>query len=187
MASLREGTGVNEGEGPIVRDAAVSDAAAISALQVRSWRTAYRGLLPDGFLDELAEDAWFDRWHEGLSQTPRAGVHQLVSIDVSDGTPRAIAACGPAREPMGPATAELYLLYTDPVAWRRGHGSALLRETHVRLAEDGHDSALLWVAAGNERSIDFYEGRGWRRDAATKREEVSGATFDEVRMVRDLT
>ena len=36
--------------GVTFRPAAAGDAAAIAALHVESWRTAYRGLVPDEFL-----------------------------------------------------------------------------------------------------------------------------------------
>jgi hypothetical protein len=34
------------------------------------------------------------------------------------------------------------------------------------------------------RSSGFYEHREWKRDGKAQREEVVGAIFDEVRMVR---
>jgi hypothetical protein len=39
------------------------------------------------------------------------------------------------------------------------------------------------------REINVTSGQdhGWARDGETQREEVAGATFDEVRMVWDLT
>lgn len=35
------------GDSPVVRTAKASDAAAIAALQVRSWKAAYLGIVPD--------------------------------------------------------------------------------------------------------------------------------------------
>jgi GNAT superfamily N-acetyltransferase len=173
-------------EGPVVRKAELSDAAAIAALHVRSWETAYRGLVPDAFLDDLADDAWLGRWTDALTGAGREGVHQLVSTAAWDGPPCAVAACGPAMEPTAARTAQLYVLYAEPSSWGCGHGGALLRRVQELLAADGHAGALLWVAAGNARAIGFYEHHGWTRDGETKREEVAGAVFDEVRMVRDL-
>jgi ribosomal protein S18 acetylase RimI-like enzyme len=170
----------------VVRSAKASDAAAIAALQVRSWQAAYRGIVPDAFLDDLAEDAWLDRRANQLTAAGREGIHQLVSTDARDGPPRAVAACGPAMAPTAELTGQLYVLYADPQSWGRGHGGALLRRVHALLAADGHAGALLWVAADNDRSIRFYEHHGWTKDGETQREEVAGATFDEVRMVRDL-
>ncbi|MFA9444503.1 N-acetyltransferase family protein [Egicoccus sp. AB-alg6-2] len=86
------------------------------------------------------------------------------------------------QRPDGPALRAL----RRPPRWDRGHGGALLRRVHELLAVDGHAGAMLWLAAGNERSIGFYAHHGWVLDGATQREEVAGATFDEVRMVRPL-
>lgn len=171
---------------PVVRRATANDAAAIAALQVRSWQAAYRGIVPDAFLDDLAEGAWLERWTDQLTAVGREGVHQLVSTDVRDGPPRAVAVCGPAMEPTAEFTGQLYVLYADPHSWGWGHGGALLSRVHELLAADRHSGALLWVAADNERSIGFYERHGWTMDGATQREEVAGATFDELRMVRNL-
>lgn len=171
---------------PSVRRAEAGDAAAVAALQVRSWQAAYRGIVPDAFLDGLAEDAWLERWTGQLAGAGRRGVHQLVSTDTRDGPPRAVAVCGPAIGPAAVRTAQLYVLYADPPSWGRGHGSALLRRVHELLATDGHAGALLWVASANHRSIAFYAQHGWQEDGGTQREVVAGATFDEVRMVRDL-
>lgn len=174
------------GEGPVVRRAKASDAAAITALQVRSWQAAYRGIVPDAFLDNLAEDAWLERWSNQLATAPPAGVHQLVSTDAWEGPPRAVAACGPAIVPTAALTGQLYVLYADPGYWGCGHGAALLQRVHELLAADRHSGALLWVAAANTRSIEFYERHGWTKDGHTQLEEVAGAIFDEVRMVRQL-
>jgi GNAT superfamily N-acetyltransferase len=174
------------GEDPIVREAEASDAAAIAALQVRSWQTAYRGIVPDALLDGLAEDVWLERWTDALTGAGREGVHRLVSAAAWDGPPCAVAACGPAMEPTAALTGQLYVLYVDPSSWGCGHGGALLRRVHGLLAADGHAGALLWVAAANARAIAFYEHHGWADDGETQREEVAGAILDEVRMVRDL-
>ena len=168
-----------------VRDAVLGDAAAVSRVQVRSWQAAYRGIAPDDFLDALSDDEWLDRWEHTLGRPPRQGVHQLVAT--VDDRVVAVAAAGPAREPEEGVTGELYLLYALPAVWGDGHGGALLREVHRRLRADGHDAALLWVAAANERSTAFYEHLGWRLDGATTREDVGGVEFDEARMVRDLS
>lgn len=169
---------------PQVRDAVLDDAAAMSTVQARSWRVAYRGIAPDDFLDELADDAWVERWSQWLGRTPPPGAHRLVATGA--GRVLSVGACGPAHEPTGDLSGELYLLYTDPDHWGRGFGTAILLEAHRRLEAAGHGGAMLWVAADNERSIGFYRHLGWELDGATKQEEVSGITFDVARMVRRL-
>ena len=167
-----------------VRDARLEDAARMSAVQASSWRAAYRGIVPDDFLDRLDDDVWTARWRRSLADGAPAGEHLLVST--ADDQVVAVAACGPARDEASPATGELYLVYTDPDHWGEGHGGALIREVERRLAADGHRAACLWVAARNERSVAVYEHLGWALDGTTRQDEVNGVAIDEARMVRDL-
>lgn len=169
-----------------IRAATIGDADRVAALQARAWQVAYRGLVPDDELDAIDPAEWAARWRQGFGQPPREGVHTLVSTGEDDHAV-AVAGFGPAREPYDDVTGELYILYADPDVWGQGHGSALLREVHDRLAADGHARALLWMMAGNERTRAIYEHHGWVADGASKREEMSGITVEEIRLVRDLT
>ena len=47
-----------------VRPATVHDARAIATVHVRSWRSAYTGLLPDGYLESLSVDRGASMWEE---------------------------------------------------------------------------------------------------------------------------
>lgn len=169
----------------MLRDARPADAAAVAAVQARSWARAYRGIVPDDYLDALDDETWRQGWVDGWASPPRDGVHRLVSTD-DEGTVVAFAVCGPAIAPRPDASAQLYVLYADPAVWGAGHGGALLREVHRRLADDGHAAAELWVAAENQRSIAIYEHVGWVRDGASQVEDVRGVEIEEVRMVRAL-
>lgn len=168
-----------------VRQAVQEDAVGTATVNLRSWQAAYRGIVPDEALDALDLDEWIERHRGQLASPVPPGVHRLVSVDREDDV-RAIANAGPAREPVGDATGELYLLYADPDVWGGGHGHALIEEVHRLLAEEGHTSAMLWVATGNTRTIAWYEGHGWSLDGATTTVEIEGVEFDESRMVRDL-
>lgn len=172
--------------GPLVRDAVATDAVAFARVRFASWQVAYRGLLPEEVLGSLDLDGWIAEAEERLASPRRPGLHQLVSVD-DGGSVVAMAGCGPAWDPPDGVSGELYAIYAHPDAWGRGHGHALIEEVHRRLAGDGHDRAMLWVAAGNDRTIAWYEAHGWALDGTTKRDLVMGVTFDEARMVRDLT
>lgn len=167
-----------------IREAVVDDAAAMSVVQARSWRVAYRGIAPDSFLDGLGDDVWVDRWVRSLRAPQDPGTHHLVAT--ADEAVVSVAACGLSRDRVATATGELYLVYTDPGHWGEGHGSALLDEVHRRLQADGHSSAMLWVAAENARSINFYRGRGWELEGTNKQDMINGVPFAEALMVRDL-
>ena len=47
-----------------IRDATPSDARAIAAFQTVCWREAYRGLVPDTYLDSVGEGDRERRWRD---------------------------------------------------------------------------------------------------------------------------
>ena len=51
----------------VMRDATVQDANAVTALHVASWRSAYRGVLPDAYLDGDVETERAAHWRKTLS------------------------------------------------------------------------------------------------------------------------
>ena len=66
----------------IVRDASPADADAIAQLHALSWRTAYRGILADDYLDNVAEDDRRLDWRTRFSEAD-AGT-RLVRLAVDD-------------------------------------------------------------------------------------------------------
>ena len=49
-----------------VRRARPSDAASIAAVEVTSWRAAYRGLMPNPFLAQICQAEKTEVWHKNL-------------------------------------------------------------------------------------------------------------------------
>lgn len=165
-----------------VREATVADSAGIARVRIETWRTAYRGLVPQEVLDRLNVEREtilrIERWDEHHAH---AGAHDLVAVADSEVVGWAFA--GPARDPDPPATAELYAIYAIAERWSRGVGHALLAEVERRLIADGHEGAYLWMLDGNARAAAFYESHGWHADSGRKVEEG----MHEVRRVRSFS
>lgn len=164
-----------------VRDASIDDAAGIAKVRVQTWRTAYRGLVPQSVLDRMDVQREAERrvelWEEHHADARR---HELVAV--ADGEVVGWAMCGPAYDRVEGVTGELYAIYAMQDRWSRGVGHALLAESERRLAADGHERAYLWVLAGNERAATFYEQHGWHEDGGEKVEQG----MHERRRVRTL-
>ena len=56
---------------PTLRLANPSDAHGLAEMHVATWQVAYRGLLPDDFLDGLTVAARAERWQQILTNSPR--------------------------------------------------------------------------------------------------------------------
>jgi GNAT superfamily N-acetyltransferase len=161
-----------------LRPALPSDAADIAAINVRTWQHAYRGLLPDAYLDGLSIEARVDAWAERLAN-PGPKVAAWIAVD-ADGRPVGYAISGPYRD--GDLDAfefgELFAIYVEPEWWGSQAGRELLEAAEASLREAGFERAALWMLDGNGRAGRFYERHGWAPDGGRKSEP-----FDESGLV----
>jgi ribosomal protein S18 acetylase RimI-like enzyme len=85
-----------------------------------------------------------------------------------------------------PASGEVTRLYTDPRAWGRGTGSALLGLAVDALGDASRDQAWLYTEERNERALRFYRERGWREEGEPRVRDWHGARLRELRFVLDI-
>lgn len=158
-------------DGVRIRQAVPGDAEALGPLHVDVWDDAYTGLMAQHFLDERRANVRrrVDRWRELLSEAEQP---TWVAEDASGLV--GFAGAGPGRDNDTDLELELYALYVRAAYYGTGVGYALLRQAI------GDRACYLWVLAGNERAIRFYERQGFRLDG-TEDEHDEGL---HVRMVR---
>ena len=168
-----------------VRPADAADAAAIATVHVASWQGAYRGLLPDGYLDGLDVARWTAGWQRVLGD-PVPGRVTLVA-ETDDGRPVGFADVMPSRDAdAAPGTGEITSIYALPDRWGTGVGRALMAAAEAALRKGGCRAATLWVLRDNERARRFYDRAGWVPDGTEKTDELAGVPVVEVRYRRVL-
>lgn len=165
-----------------LRSAGPEDAARVADVHVRSWQVAYRGLLPDAYLDGLRPEDRARRYTFHLTGPD----DPATVVAVEAGEVRGFAMTGPARGTAGTAGGEVYAIYVDPRAWGRGIGRVLMTDARSCLLRRGFTEALLWVLAGNVRAERFYRADGWLPDRQRREEDVLGVRVDEIRYRRLL-
>jgi ribosomal protein S18 acetylase RimI-like enzyme len=155
----------------LIRSAALEDMAAVEAARVATWKVAYRGMIPDAYLDALdvrpERIAWLER------RFSQGGVATFVAVEGA--TVVGMATTGPSRDDDLPDVGELYGLYVRAEHWRSGLGSALMRQCGTVTS--------LWVLEANHRARAFYESQGFAADGHVKEREF-GQLVTEVRYVR---
>jgi GNAT superfamily N-acetyltransferase len=168
-----------------IRPARVGDAPGIALIHVRSWQGAYRGLLPQGFLDGLDPVQRAGFWERILAAGGERG--GVVVADGGEGL-LGFACFGPARdEDADPGqTGEIMAIYLLPDAWGKGWGRQLMAAAVAGLTGAGFSQAVLWVLDTNERARRFYQAVGWSTDGAVKPDTIGGAAVTEVRYRRSL-
>jgi ribosomal protein S18 acetylase RimI-like enzyme len=165
-----------------IRGAQPEDAAAVAVVHVRSWQAAYRGLLPDHYLDHLRPEERAARYTFG-SDDP-ALPRTLVATE--DGVILGFATTGPAPDADSASRGQLFALYADPEAWNLGIGRSLVAAARAQMLAAGFTDAVLWVMAGNARAQRFYVIDGWTDDDHRRTERVWGIDVDELRYRRRL-
>jgi GNAT superfamily N-acetyltransferase len=166
-----------------LRRAEPADAMAVARVHVRSWQAAYRGLLPDEYLDGLRpEDRATSYTFGGLEPD-----HPATIVSVEGEMIRGFATIGPSRDAGTEGIGALHALYVDPDSWDTGLGRTLIGEARQQLAGQGFEQAVLWVLVGNERAERFYRKDGWAADGSRRSDEVWSVAIDEVRYRRTLS
>jgi GNAT superfamily N-acetyltransferase len=154
----------------VVRRATVDDAEPIERIRVETWRATYRGLLPDGLIDQLQPNV--ERRRERLRS---ASPSDLTFVAEESSEVVGYAFAGPERTHDREYAGEVYAIYVLPAAQGQGHGRALIRECARELALQGMTSLLIWVLRENRIGRGFYEHIGGTPVREKPLEEFPGA------------
>jgi ribosomal protein S18 acetylase RimI-like enzyme len=164
----------------VIRRAVVDDAAAIARVHVDSWRAAYRGLVPQPYLDNLSYADREERWRNLLGRAETA-TFVATSAASAGGTIVGFASCGERKAADLYSDGELYALYLLQSHWRRGLGKQLLEAALAELGARGYGSMGLWVLRDNA-ALHFYQALGGVRSGGGE-QFVGGACLDKVAFV----
>ena len=158
----------------LIREAQESDAPQLARVGVDTWRTTYRGLMADEFLDNMSYDGSSCRWVKRISEN-ESGEFAYVAEDMTGIVGYAYA--GPERNEDPNYPGEIYALYIYQSAQKRGIGRLLMQAVAQHFLRIGIRSMRIWVLTQNP-SRGFYERMGGRFLEA-KVINIGGADLEE--------
>lgn len=168
-----------------VRAAVPDDAAEIARIQVDTWRTAYRNVLPEPVLSGVSASAAEPVWRAAVTAPPSPRHHVLVAVE---GRWRVgFVAFGPAddlepEDPEQQTTVAIAPLLVEPRWGRRGHGSRLLAATVDHARADGMTRAVTWLPEGDTPSREFFLSAGWAPDGLVRALDTGAGELREIRL-----
>ena len=148
----------------LIGKANLNDAAAIASVHVLSWQCAYRGLIPQKFLDNLSVEVKTQEWTKYIT----SGIEVWV---VEEGNQIiGFASICPCRDNDMDAkvVAEISAIYFLPEFWRQGLGQQLAKVIFKEVKQRHYEEGITWVLEKNLLARKFYEKLGFVATNNTK-------------------
>ncbi|NLY46626.1 MAG: GNAT family N-acetyltransferase [Tissierella sp.] len=163
------------------RIANVEDATSISTIHAKSWKEAYKGLLPNKYLNEIKDTRWVDMITKGLIDNTMKAWIAIIEDEII-----ACTCIGDSRYKGYENQLELISIYVLPEYWNVGAGSLLIDEV-LKYAEDNdYVEVGLWVLDGNNQAIRFYEKNGFLSNGDTISCTIGEKHTNEKRYIKKL-
>ncbi|MDE1880440.1 MAG: GNAT family N-acetyltransferase [Euryarchaeota archaeon] len=160
----------------------------MARVHVETWKTTYRGIVPDEHLDRLTVESDLRRGFGSWLGAPPPEVAAFVAEAREPGVV-GFAVGGPNRDEDVKFTGELGAIYVLMEHQGQGLGRELVSHVARHLLDQGHTSMLCWVLEANT-SRGFYErlgGKVVRREvrpaAGTRLPEVAYGWDDLSRLL----
>ena len=157
----------------VIREAMLEDSTEIARVQVDTWRTTYRGIVPQSFLDGMNYHVRAESWRNQL-----ASGSSRIYVSEMEGTICGFISGGRLREPLSDFDGEIYAIYLAMDAQRRSCGRAMMQRLAGKLLQDGLKGAVVWVLERNP-ACAFYKQLGGEL-LGQKAISIGGAELVEV-------
>jgi ribosomal protein S18 acetylase RimI-like enzyme len=170
-----------------LRRATAEDAGDLARAHVAAWLEAYRGLVPDSYLDQFTVESRTERFRTFLATNPDTSTSGDTWVVESGNQTVGFVTIGASRDSDTKScdTGEIWGIYLAPQYWRRGIGSHVCSRAERMLASRDYSAATLWVLELNQRARRFYEAMGFVPDGASKKVQL-GAPLKALRYRKEL-
>ena len=148
------------------------DFESIGNIYARSWQAAYRGIVPQDYLESLSGA----RWSSVLS-TSRYDAYVIIEDNRYIGT----SSVCPARDEELRGWGEIISIYLLPEYFGKGYAKPLLKTAMDDLLSKGFQDIYLWVLDENRRAQKFYTKNNFVKSSDRKQIEIGGKELTEIR------
>ena len=143
----------------------------VSRVYEESWRFAYRGIIPQAYLDGIPAGHWAP-----CLDTP--GWHTLLCME--NGAMVGTSSFCASRSAQFPGWGEIISLYLLPAYMGRGYGKALLLNALAELDRLGFGEVFLWVLEENRQARQFYSRMGFSPSGGFLEDSIGGKPLREL-------
>ena len=161
--------------------AGLENAYDVAYIHVNSWKAAYKGIVPDEYLNGLSVEKSAQKFKE--IKAKGIAHHYLMYVDKR---PSGVLVYSKSfDEDTDEGTADIGAIYFLPEYWGKGLGTKLMDFGISEIKKAGYNAVTLWVLEQNIRARKFYEKKGFVFDG-TKEEINIGKPLVKVRYRIDI-
>ncbi len=150
------------------------DKLSISKIYVKSWKYAYRDILPQDYLNSISEGEWVTH----LSNPNRKTLLCLEN-DIVVGT----SSFSNSRLEQFEGWGEIISIYLLPEYMGKGYGKRLIEFAVSELKKLRYSNIYLWVLEKNVKARHFYEKAGFILTEDYLNAKIGGKMVKEVRYI----
>ncbi|MCM3172930.1 GNAT family N-acetyltransferase [Paenibacillus sp. MER 99-2] len=138
-----------------IREATIHDAEGIAKVHVDSWRTTYKGIIPEEFLKNLSYEQRTELWINNIKRTDSF----VVIAENTEGEIIGFADCWKRETNTIPDSGDLTSIYILDEYQGQGVGKELLKHLFFRFNSLGYQKIFVDVLEDNKTRF-FYEYYG---------------------------
>lgn len=149
----------------------------ISNIYEQSWKYAYKGIIPQAYLDSIPKDQWC-----GAFDNPECYTLIMLDDEKIIGT---LTYCKSRFEDYKD-WGEIVSIYFLPEYMGKGYGKPLLEQTVEELKTMGFQTVFLRVLEDNHRARHFYEKCGFKYGGKYYNDTIGGKQLRELQYVYNI-
>jgi GNAT superfamily N-acetyltransferase len=136
-----------------IRLTRIEDARSISSVIANTWKVAYRGIVPDAYLDSLI----IGKYEEMLGKNIANKTETIFVLENQEQQIVGMASGGKDR--LGMYECELIAIYILPAYQKMGYGKLMFNKIIEKHKKNQYKSMIIWTFRDN-RDRKFYEVMG---------------------------
>ena len=160
----------------MIRKATCLDSTYIANLIISGWKTAYKGLIDDTFLNNMPEDSIKNRW---LQTVKNQNSSDNVYVCEEDNKILGVIRFGDPVDSNSKFDSEVLALYVEPNLKGNGIGTKLLNFAKEYFIKNNKTNMVIWCLNNNIPSMKFYEKRGGKA-FGTRRTIINNIELEEI-------
>lgn len=167
--------------GYYIRFADFNDSKLLGYIYAKSWKVAYKTIIPDLILDDISAEKREKYFEKALSEKLEEDV---LIFNGNDSV--GFLTLGKCRdEDSDSFWGEIWGIYLLPSYWNQGIGTVLINWGINELKNRGFKKVSLWVLEENINARKFYKKIGFQQDGMIKKLNI-GKPLNEYRYVKTI-